>query len=87
MTIPDPTEQPTMTVEQTGEALGISRSTAYDGVASGEIPSIRVGRRLLVPTAAVRRMLLLDHPGTGAPAARAAQMGPPHVRRQHSAEE
>jgi excisionase family DNA binding protein len=66
MTVPDPTEQPTMTVEATGTALGISRTTAYEGVASGEIPSIRVGRRLLVPTAAVRRMLLLDQSGTGA---------------------
>lgn len=69
MTIPDPTEQPTMTVDQTAKAFRISRATAYEGVASGEIPSIRVGRRLLVPTAAVRRMLLLDQSGPGAPAA------------------
>ncbi len=69
MTIPDPTEQPTMTVEATRKALRISRSTAYEAVARGDIPSIRVGRRLLVPTAAVRRMLLLDQPSTGAPAA------------------
>ena len=60
MTIPDPAEQPTMTVEAAGQALGISRSSAYEGVRTGEIPSIRVGRRLLVPTAAVRRMLSLD---------------------------
>jgi excisionase family DNA binding protein len=67
VTIPNPTEQPTMTVEAAGSALGISRSTAYEAVTRGEIPSIRVGRRLLVPTAAVRRMLLLDQ--TGDPAA------------------
>lgn len=62
MTVPDPTEQPTMTAEETGKALKISRASAYDAIARGEIPSIRVGRRVLVPTAAVRRMLLLDQP-------------------------
>ena len=58
--IPDPAEQPTMTVEQVGEALGVSRATAYEGVRSAEIPSIRVGRRIVVPTAALRRLLKLD---------------------------
>jgi hypothetical protein len=32
----------------------------YAAAASGEIPTIRVGRRYLVPTAALRRMLRLD---------------------------
>lgn len=64
MTVPNPTDQPTMTVEEAGNLLGISRSTAYEAVRSGDIPSIRLGRRLLVPTAAVRRMLLLDSAGT-----------------------
>lgn len=63
----DPTIRPTMTVEESGELLGISRSTAYDAVRTGQIPSIRVGRRLLVPTAAIRRMLQLDD-ATGAKA-------------------
>ena len=59
-TIPDPAEQPTMTVEEAGDALGVSRASAYEGVRSGAIPSIRVGRRIVVPTAKVRRMLGLD---------------------------
>ena len=62
ITVPDPTEQPTMDVEAVGEALGVSRSTAYEAVRSGEIPSIRIGRRIVVPTAAVRRLLQLDGP-------------------------
>lgn len=65
-TIPDAAVQPTMTVEEAGKALGISRSTAYDAVRTGEIPSIRFGRRLLVPTAAIRNMVQLDQAGTGA---------------------
>jgi excisionase family DNA binding protein len=37
--------------------LGISRAFAYEAVRRGEIPSIRIGRRVLVPRAALERML------------------------------
>lgn len=59
--IPDPQTQPTMPVwPDTGRALNLSKASTYEAVARGEIPSIRIGRRLLVPTAALRRMLGLD---------------------------
>lgn len=61
-TVPDPRERPTVTVEEAAVILDISRPSAYEGVRSGEIPSFRVGRRILVPTAALRRMLQLDDP-------------------------
>lgn len=61
--VPDPAEHPTMPLwPDTGQALGLSRQSTYNAVASGEIPTIRVGRRILVPTAALRRMLQLDDP-------------------------
>jgi excisionase family DNA binding protein len=60
MVIPDPADQPTLTVEETGDVLGISRASAYEGVRTGEIPSIRIGRRIVVPTAELRRLLRLD---------------------------
>lgn len=61
--LPTAEEQPTMTLwPKTGTALGISRSATYGGAARGEIPTIRVGARILVPTAALRRMLQLDEP-------------------------
>jgi excisionase family DNA binding protein len=60
---PDPRIQPTMTVEETALVYGISRASAYEGVRTGEIPSIRVGRRILVPTATVRRQLGLNDGG------------------------
>ena len=63
--VPHPDVRPAMTVEEAGKLLGISRFAAYEGVRRGEIPSIRIGRRLVVPTVAVRRMLLLDD-GPGA---------------------
>ena len=65
--VPDPAVEPTMPVERVAAAFHISRAAAYEGVKNGEIPSIRIGRRIVVPTAAVRRMLLLDGgPGSDA---------------------
>ena len=58
--VPEATNQPTMQVDDVAKALGLSRAAAYNGVQTGEIPSIRIGRRIVVPTAAVRRMLQLD---------------------------
>lgn len=48
---------PTITVEHAGELLGLSRSSAYRAATRGEIPTIRIGRRLLVPTAKLLAML------------------------------
>ena len=49
--LPDPQTEPTVTVDRAGDVLGISRSTALRKVNSGEIPSIRMGRRILIPSA------------------------------------
>ncbi len=62
MTIPEPKDRPTLTVEEAGEILGLGRSGAYDAAKRGEIPTIRFGRRLVVPTAALRRLLAIDSP-------------------------
>jgi excisionase family DNA binding protein len=58
--VPDPSITPTMSVEEVGAVFKISRSTAYEAARTGEIKTIRVGRRMLVPTAWVRRTLELD---------------------------
>jgi excisionase family DNA binding protein len=50
-------ERLTLTVEEAAAALGISRAFAYEAVRRGEIPSIKIGRRVLVPRAALTRML------------------------------
>jgi excisionase family DNA binding protein len=56
--IADLTAMPaTMTIPEAAELLGISRSAAYRAVTRGEIPTIRIGRRLLVPTAKLYAML------------------------------
>lgn len=50
-------ERLTLTVEQAAKLLGIGRNLAYERVKTGEIPVIRVGRRLLVPRKALDRLL------------------------------
>jgi len=45
------------TVEEAAQLLGISRSFAYEAVQRGDIPSMRIGRRILVPKAALQRLL------------------------------
>jgi excisionase family DNA binding protein len=50
-------QRATLTVEDAAEVLGIGRSAAYEGVRRGEIPSLRIGRRLVVPRAALERLL------------------------------
>ena len=55
------------TVEEAAKLLGISRSFAYEAVQRGDIPSMRIGKRILVPKAALQRFLhavdesVLDH--------------------------
>jgi excisionase family DNA binding protein len=52
-----PAQRLTMTVEEAAIALGISRATAYEAVGRGEIPCIRIGRRILIPKVALEKML------------------------------
>ena len=39
----------TITIEQTARLLGLGRTAAYDAARRGELPTRRLGRRLLVP--------------------------------------
>ena len=48
---------PTISVENAAELLGVSRSAAYRAVKAGQLQTFRMGRRLLVPTAPLLRML------------------------------
>ena len=47
----------TLTVEETAAVLGISRGLAYEMVKTGRIPSVRFGKRVLVPRQALERLL------------------------------
>lgn len=39
----------TFTVDEAGALLGISRRSAYVAIASGDIASFRVGKRIIIP--------------------------------------
>jgi excisionase family DNA binding protein len=47
----------TWTVEEAAAALGISRAFAYDAVRRGQIPAIKIGRRILVPKSALKQLI------------------------------
>jgi len=41
----------TLDVKQAAKLLGIGQNSAYEAVKRGEIPTLKIGRRLVVPTA------------------------------------
>ena len=47
----------TLTVSEAAAALKIGRGLAHEAIRRGEIPAIRVGRRLLVPRRALEKLL------------------------------
>jgi hypothetical protein len=48
------------TVEETGKILGISRASAFAAANRGDIPTIRIGKRLIVPRRGLEKMLGAD---------------------------
>jgi excisionase family DNA binding protein len=44
-------------VDEAAQILGISRASAYACAKSGDLPTIRMGNRLLVPEAALEKLL------------------------------
>lgn len=47
----------TFTIEEAARHLGIGRGLAYQLARQGAIPTLRLGRRLVVPRLALERML------------------------------
>jgi excisionase family DNA binding protein len=45
------------TVGEAGEILGLSKASAFAAVNRGEIPSIRMGKRVIVPRRPLEKML------------------------------
>ena len=60
-------ERLTYTLNEAARRLGISRALAYEAAHRGELPVCRIGRRVLVPRAALLR-LLEDGPPDSRPA-------------------
>jgi excisionase family DNA binding protein len=56
-TLPNPKLQPTLSVEQAGDLLGVSRGAAYQAIREDQIPHFKIGKRIIVPTSQVLAML------------------------------
>ena len=50
-------EKVCLTPEQAAQALGVGRTFMYSLLASGRIESIKLGRRRLIPTDALERLV------------------------------
>jgi excisionase family DNA binding protein len=50
-------ERKTLTVPEAACVLGIGLSKAYEAARTGELPTIKIGKRILVPVVALERML------------------------------
>ena len=59
-------DQLVLTVTEVAVALGISRAHAYELVARGELPSLRLGRRIVVPRRELALLLAGDAGGSRA---------------------
>jgi excisionase family DNA binding protein len=61
---PAATERLVYTVPEAGRLLGLSRNGSYEAAKRGDIPTIRIGRLLLVPKIPFHRMIELTTTGT-----------------------
>jgi excisionase family DNA binding protein len=49
--------EPTISVPDAGRILGLARNGAYEAVKRGDIPVVRLGHKIRVPTALLKKMI------------------------------
>ena len=70
------------TVDEVAALFGVARATAYEGVHAGTIPSLRIGRRVVVPVPGLAAALLGVQTNNGENATKPApgtEAGPVHT--------
>ena len=74
-----------LSVEHGGQLFGLGRTAAYEAVQRGELPVLRFGRRLVVPTARLLAMLGLepDDEGDARPGVPFDQLAPAATAEDH----
>jgi hypothetical protein len=61
MTLADALNRPTLSVPNAGAVFyGLSRNSSYEAAKRGDIPTIRIGRKILVPVAPLAAKLGLS---------------------------
>lgn len=68
------TDRRTYTVEEVARLLGVSRGVAYEAVRTGEIRSLTIGRRIVIPPWVIAELLGSEPP----PPAELARHSPDH---------
>ncbi|MGN7802951.1 DNA-binding protein [Ensifer sp. 22521] len=62
MTLEDALRRPTLSVPVAGSLFyGLSRNGAYQAAKRGDIPTIKIGRKIMVPVALMAKRLGLHH--------------------------
>ncbi len=46
-----------LSVPEAAQILGLGRNSTYEAIKTGAIPSLRIGNRIIVPKAALERLL------------------------------
>jgi excisionase family DNA binding protein len=52
-----PLERQVYSVAEFRAVMGIGRNTAYDAIATGQVGSVRIGKRIVIPRTEVERIL------------------------------
>mgnify|MGYP001079574890 CR=1 FL=1 len=63
LTVDELRRRPTITVREYAAFVGVSKDTAYEAAARGELRVLHLGRRVLVPTVPVLESLGIDTSG------------------------
>jgi excisionase family DNA binding protein len=53
LTVDDLRRRPTITVREYARFVGVSKDTVYEAAARGELRSLKLGARILLPTAPI----------------------------------
>ena len=62
MTVDDALKRPTLPVPVAGRVFyGLSRNGSYEAAKRGDIPTIKIGRKIMVPVALIAERLGLHH--------------------------
>lgn len=56
-TIPDPRQEPILSIRRAAEVMGEGQKAVRKAAAAGQIPSLRIGRYVRIPTAPLLQLM------------------------------
>lgn len=80
MTLDDIRGRATITVPEAGQLLSLGRDSAYRAAERGELPTLKLGRRLLVPVPRLLELLGASIPENGEAAVHTRGIRPNTIR-------